>query len=157
MNEADEIDLKIIDLLQKDGRMPIQEIATQVNITSSAVRKRIQRMEDAGIMRIVAVTDFNAAGFDLLLAIAIEVEHRRSEEVGRELAALPQVFSVNLTTGVHDLDILVGVKNFEELSQFMHEELPKVKGIARLVPGITVDVLRYESGWVASLQENVDG
>ena len=157
MNEADEIDLKIIDLLQKDGRMPIQEIATQVSITSSAVRKRIQRMEDAGIMRIVAVTDFNAAGFDLLLAIAIEVEHRRSEEVGRELAELPQVFSVNLTTGVHDLDILVGVKNFEELSQFMHEELPKVKGIARLVPGITVDVLRYESGWVGSLQENVDG
>lgn len=156
MTETDEIDLQIIELLQQDGRLPIQEIATEVNITSSAVRKRIQRMEDANIMRIVAVTDFNAAGFDLLLAIAIEVENRRSEEVANELARLPQVFSVNLTTGVHDLDILVGVKNFEELSQFMHEELPKVKGISRLVPGITVDVLRYESGWVSSLGDKIN-
>jgi Lrp/AsnC family transcriptional regulator for asnA, asnC and gidA len=151
MIETDKIDRQIIELLQADGRMAIQEIATQVSITSSAVRKRIQRLEDAKVMKIVAVTDFNAAGFDLLLAIAIEVENRGSEEVARELAELPQVFSVNLTTGVHDLDILVGVKNFEELSQFMHEELPKISGIGRLVPGITVDVLRYESGWVSSL------
>ena len=151
MYETDEIDRQIIELLQQDGRMAIQEIASQVSITSSAVRKRIQRLEDANIMRIVAVTDFNAAGFDLLLAIAIEVENRGSEEVANELAELPQVFSVNLTTGVHDIDILVGVKNFEELSEFMHEELPKVKGIGRMVPGITVDVLRYESGWVSNL------
>lgn len=151
MIDTDDIDRSIIELLQKDGRMSIQEIANQVAITPSAVRKRIQRLEDANIMRIVAVTDFNAAGFDLLLAIAIEVENRPSEEVANELATLPQVFSVNLTTGVHDLDILVGVKNFEELSVFMHEELPKIKGIGRMVPGITVDVLRYESGWVSSL------
>lgn len=151
MFETDQIDRQIIELLQQDGRMAIQEIATHVAITSSAVRKRIQRLEDANVMRIVAVTDFNAAGFDLLLAIAIEVENRGSEEVANELAKLPQVFSVNLTTGVHDIDILVGVKNFEELSEFMHQELPKVKGIGRMVPGITVDVLRYESGWVSSL------
>ena len=105
MIETDEIDRRIIELLQHDGRMPIQEIATQVEITSSAVRKRIQRLEDANVMKIVAVTDFNAAGFDLLLAIAIEVENRPSEVVANELAKLPQVFSVNLTTGVHDLDI----------------------------------------------------
>ena len=151
MIETDEIDRQIIELLQQDGRLPIQEIASQVSITPSAVRKRIQRLEDGNAMRIVAVTDFNAAGFDLLLAIAIEVENRASEDVANELALLPQVFSVNLTTGVHDLDILVGVKNFEELSVFMHEELPRIQGIGRLVPGITVDVLKYESGWVSPL------
>jgi DNA-binding Lrp family transcriptional regulator len=151
MIETDEIDRQIIDLLQQDGRMSIQDIAAQVDVTPSAVRKRIQNLEDANVMRIVAVTDFNAAGFDLLLAIAIEVENRGSEEVANDLAKLPQVFSVNLTTGVHDIDILVGVKNFAELSEFMHQELPKVAGIARLVPGITVDVLRYESGWVSTL------
>lgn len=151
MKETDAVDHQIIALLQQDGRMPIQEVATQLQMTSSAVRKRIQAMEDANIMRIVAVTDFNAAGFDMLLAIAIEVENRPPEDVANDLAKLPQVFSVNLTTGVHDLDILVGVKNFEELSSFMHEELPEINGIARLVPGITVDVLRYESGWVSSL------
>ena len=72
----------------------------------------------------------------MLLAIAIEVENRSPEDVATELADLPQVFSVNLTTGVHDLDILVGVQDFEELSSFMHEELPKVSGIARMVPAV---------------------
>ena len=157
MNNTDAIDLQIIELLQQDGRMPIQKIAAQLEITALAVRKRIQRMEDENIMRIVVVTDFNAAGFDLLLAIAIEVENRRPEEVANELAKLPQVFSVNLTTGAHDLDILVGIQDFAELSEFMHQELPKVKGIARMVPGITVDVLRYESGWVSSVAEVNNG
>ena len=86
-----------------------------------------------------------------MLAIGIEVENRRPEEVGLELAELPEVFSVNMTTGVHDLDILVAARDFSELSHFLHEELPNISGIAKLAPGITVDVLRYESGWVAKL------
>ncbi len=149
--QLDEIDYRIIELLQIDGRMSIQDIAKSTSSTSSTVRKRIQRMNDANIMRVVAVTDFSAAGYELMLAIGIEVENRRPEEVGLELAELPEVFSVNMTTGVHDLDILVAARDFSELSHFLHEELPNISGIAKLAPGITVDVLRYESGWVAKL------
>jgi Lrp/AsnC family transcriptional regulator for asnA, asnC and gidA len=149
--QLDQIDYQIIDLLQSDGRMSIQDIAKLTTSTSSTVRKRIKRMNEANVMRVVAVTDFSAAGFELMLAIGIEVENRRPEEVGLELAELPEVFSVNLTTGVHDLDILVAARDFSELSYFLHEELPKIAGIAKLAPGLTVDVLRYESGWVARI------
>jgi len=114
--ELDELDREVITILQKDGRASIQDIAQQLDSTSSTIRKRIRRMEDANLMRVVAVTDFSAAG-----------------------------------TGVHDLDILVAAKDFEELSRFMHDELPGIKGIGRLTPGLTVDVLRYESGWVTQL------
>lgn len=149
--ELDDLDRQVIEILQDDGRASIQDIAQQLDSTSSTIRKRIRRMEDANVMRVVAVTDFSAAGYEMLLAIGIVVENRKPEDVGNDLAKLPEVFSVNLTTGVHDLDILVAAKDFEELSRFMHDELPGIKGIGKLTPGLTVDVLRYESGWVTRL------
>ena len=145
---VDDLDQRIIGLLQEDGRMSIQDIAQRLSSTSSTVRKRIRRLEDANIIRVVAVTDFSAAGYELLLAVGIQVENRRPEEVGRELAELPEVFSVNLTTGVCELDVLVAAKDFAELSEFLHEKLPRISGISKLEPGLTVDVLRYESEWV---------
>ncbi len=149
--DVDDLDREIIRLLQDDGRMSIQDIAKALSSTSSTVRKRIRRLEEANIMRVVAVTDFSAAGYELLIAVGIQVEDRRPEDVGRELAKLPEVFSVNLVTGVCELDILVAARDFAELSHFLHDKLPKISGIAKLAPGLTVDVLRYESGWVSTV------
>lgn len=147
----DEVDHRIIEMLQIDGRMSIRDIADKIGYTSSIVRKRIQRMTDADVMRVVAVTDFKAAGYELMLAIGIEVENRSAEDVGMELAELDEVFSVNMTTGLHDLDIMVAARDFEELSYFLHDKFQNIEGIAKLTPAITVDVFRYESGWVGEL------
>lgn len=147
----DDTDHKIIDMLQIDGRMSIRDIADKIGSTPAIVRNRMQRMTDADAMRVVAVTDFKAAGYELMLAIGVEVENRSAELVGLDLAKLDEVFSVNMTTGVHDLDILVAARNFNELSFFVHEKFPQIEGIAKLTPAITVDVLKYESGWVAKL------
>lgn len=147
----DDTDHKIIEMLQIDGRMSIRDIADKIASTPAIVRNRIQRMTDADAMRVVAVTDFKAAGYELMLAIGVEVEHRSAELVGLDLAKFDEVFSVNMTTGVHDLDILVAARDFEELSYFVHHKFPQVEGVAKLMPAITVDVLRYESGWVGKL------
>jgi Lrp/AsnC family transcriptional regulator for asnA, asnC and gidA len=149
--DVDDLDREIISLLQQDGRMSIQDIAKALSSTSSTVRKRIRRLEEANIMRVVAVTDFSAAGYELLIAVGIQVENRRPEDVGQELAKLPEVFSVNLVTGLCELDVLVAARDFAELSHFLHDKLPKISGISKLAPGLTVDVLRYESGWVSAV------
>jgi Lrp/AsnC family transcriptional regulator for asnA, asnC and gidA len=147
----DELDLKIIALLQKDGRMSTQDIAASLDSTSSTIRKRIRKLEDTGTMRVVAVTDFTAAGYDVLLAIGIEVESRDAEAVGMDLAELPEVFAVNLTTGSFDLEILVGARSFSELAIFLHEEVAHIQGIGRLSPGLTVEVYKYQSEMVPKL------
>ena len=53
----DDKDRTIIELLQADGRMPFTKIATEVGLTEGAIRQRVQRLSDAGVMQIVAVTD----------------------------------------------------------------------------------------------------
>ena len=147
----DDLDRRIIALLQQDGRMSTQDIARTLGASSSTIRKRIRRLEDTGTMRVVAVVDFAAAGYDVLLAIGVEVESRNAEDVGRDLAALPEVFAVNLTTGAFDIEILVGARSFEELATFLHDQVAHIEGIGRLAPGLTVEVYKYQSEIVPQL------
>lgn len=147
----DRMDRQIVALLRRDGRISTQRIARKLESTPSTVRKRIRSLEENGVMRVVAVTDFAAAGFDLLLAIGIEVEDRNPEAVGRELALLPEVFAVNLTTGPNDLEILVAAQSFEQLATFLHDEVSQVDGIGRLAPGLAVEVYKYQSEYVPQL------
>ena len=88
----DETDQAIIDLLRKDGRMPYRAIARALDIAENTVRARVRRMEESDTMRVVAVTDIEAAGYGMLLAIGVQLESRSTEAVARELAAFPEVF-----------------------------------------------------------------
>lgn len=147
----DSLDQRILDSLRRDGRMSVKEIAQRVDSTASTVRKRMRRMETENGLRMVAMTDYYAAGFEILLAVGIQVEGRSAEAVGHELATFPEVFCVNLTTGSCALELLVGARDHRELHRFLHAEVAGVPGVARLIPAFTVDVLKYESEWTPGL------
>ena len=72
-------------------------------------------------------------------------------DVGLDLAALPDVFSVNLTTGAQDIEILVGTRSFDELATFLHEEVAQIDGIGRLWPALMIEVYKYQSEMVPKL------
>ncbi|TPD60700.1 Lrp/AsnC family transcriptional regulator [Emcibacter nanhaiensis] len=147
----DELDKKIVMLLREDGRMSVQEMASRSGATPATIRSRMTKMEDAGMLRVVAVTDFAAAGFELLLAIGIVVDSRPARDIANELVQLDDVFSVTLTTGEYDIEILVAARNFSDLSVFLQEKVAAIPGIARLSPGMAMDVLKYQSEWTPEL------
>ena len=144
LHELDEIDLKIIDMLTRNGRVTNQQIARKLNLAAATVSARIRRLEEADAMRVVAVSDFAAFGLNALLAIAVEVEGRPAEDVATDLAALPEVFSAHLVTGRYDIELLVALRSMDELPKFLLEEVAKIEGIRNLAPSIAVDVIRYE-------------
>ncbi len=74
--EIDDIDKLIIGALRKDGRATNQQIADDLKLTAATVSTRIKRLEKANKLRIVAVSDFRAHGYNVLLEIAIEVDGR---------------------------------------------------------------------------------
>ncbi|MCB1848888.1 MAG: AsnC family transcriptional regulator, partial [Halieaceae bacterium] len=86
----DATDEGIIALLRADGRMPYRAIARELGVTESTVRARVRRLEESDTMRVVAVTDIEAAGYGMLLAIGVQVETRAPEAVARDLASLPE-------------------------------------------------------------------
>jgi Lrp/AsnC family transcriptional regulator for asnA, asnC and gidA len=148
MIELDDTDNAIIELLRADGRLPYRAIAREVGVTESTVRARVRRLEESDTMRVVAVTDIEAAGFTMLLAIGVQVENRSPEQVARDMATIPEVFSVNVVVGAHDVEILVVAEDQAALTQLVTGRLAEVPGVRRLTPALAVDVLKNQPDWV---------
>ena len=146
--ELDETDDAIIELLRADGRMPYRAIAREIGLTENTVRARVRRLEESNTMRVVAVTDIEAAGYGMLLAIGVQVENRAPEAVAQDLAMIPEVFSVNVVVGTHDVEILVVAEDQDALDDLIGRRLAGTPGVRRLTPALALDVLKNQPDWV---------
>ncbi|TMR92659.1 Lrp/AsnC family transcriptional regulator [Nonomuraea basaltis] len=102
----DEISKQIIEQLQADGRMPYASIGKAVGLSEAAVRQRVQRLQDTGVMQIVAVTDPLTLGFPRQAMIGVNCEGDL-DSVADELAAIDEIDYVVLTAGSFDLIVEV--------------------------------------------------
>jgi Lrp/AsnC family transcriptional regulator, leucine-responsive regulatory protein len=141
---ADDIDLAIVGQLRANGRATNQQIADKLNLTAATVSARIRRMEDENKLRVVAVSDFSAHGYNVLLQVAIEVDGRPAALVAEELAAMPEVFAAHLVAGRYDIDLLIVLHDFDELSDLLLNRISKIKGVRSMVPAISVDIVKYK-------------
>ncbi|MEP1471542.1 MAG: Lrp/AsnC family transcriptional regulator [Halieaceae bacterium] len=146
--ELDATDNAIIELLRGDGRLPYRAIARELGLTEATIRSRVRRLEESNTMRVVAVTDIEAAGYDMLLAVGVQVEGRAPDDVARDLAKEREVFSVNVVVGAQDLEILVVAEDQTALNALMEQRLAKIPGVRRLTPALAVDVLKNQPDWV---------
>ncbi|MEI2818706.1 MAG: Lrp/AsnC family transcriptional regulator [Marmoricola sp.] len=112
----DEISKAIIEQLQQDGRRPYSTIGKAVGLSEAAVRQRVQRLIDSGVMQIVAVTDPIEMGFARQAMIGITV-HGALDPVADALAAMPEIDYVVLTAGGFDIMAEVICESDEELLQ----------------------------------------
>lgn len=141
--QLDEIDMNIVALLRKNGRATNQQIARKLDLAAATVSARIKRMEKAGALCVVAVSDFAAHGYDVLIQLCIKVKGRAAADVGADLAAIPEVFAAHVVTGEHELDLLVALHDMDELPA-LHDRIGAIKGIRTITPAIAVDVIKYE-------------
>lgn len=136
-------DLLIIAQLKANGRATNREIAEELGLTPHTVSSRIRQMEAAGLLRVIAVSDFSAHDHNVLIQLAIELDNRNVWEAANELAEFPEVFAAHVINGNYDIDLLVAVEDFDALKRFMLESLATVKGIRSMSPSIAVDILKY--------------
>ena len=102
----DDIDQSIVQQLRRDGRTPYKTLARQLDLTEATVRARVKRLEESDSLRVVAVSDYEAVGFGVLLAVGVQVEGRPAEDVAADLAELDAVFSVCQVVGARDIETL---------------------------------------------------
>ena len=146
--EPDAVDQRIIAALRRDGRMPFRALASEVGVTEATARTRVRRLEDSGYMRVVAVTDYEAAGYGMLVAVGIQVEGRPADAIARELAAFPEIFSVCQVVGSLDIEALVVARDQEQLAELLTGRLAQVPGVRRILPAMALDVLKNQPHWV---------
>ncbi len=124
----DEVDRRIIEELQKDGRKPYTQMAPIVGLSEAAVRQRVQRLIDAGVMQIVAVTDPRVLGFARQAMIGLKVEGD-TRRVADAVAELREVEYVVLTAGALDLLVEVIVEDDEHLLELLNQKIRKIEGV----------------------------
>jgi len=137
-------DQAIVRELRANGRATNQQIADKLGLTATTVSSRIRRMEELNQLRVVAVADFAALGFDMLLRVAVHVVGRPASAVAQDMSRIPEVFAAHLVTGRHDIDLLVALRDFRALNDLLKEELGKIEGVTKLTPTIVLDVIKYK-------------
>jgi Lrp/AsnC family transcriptional regulator for asnA, asnC and gidA len=114
----DDISKRIIEQLQADGRQSYAAIGKAVGLSEAAVRQRVQRLHEAGVMQIVAVTDPLALGFRRQAMIGLKCEGDPAK-IADELAAMDEIDYVVLTAGSFDLLLEVVCEDDDHLLRIL--------------------------------------
>jgi Lrp/AsnC family transcriptional regulator for asnA, asnC and gidA len=148
MYNFDKIDVKIVNILLEDGRIPASEIARRIgDISERAVRYRIDRMVSEGVVRISAVAKPQAFGLTTIADVWMEVESDRIVEVAKKMAEFDNVSYVACGIGETDVSIQIVAKDTAEIYHFVTEVIRKVPGVRKtttsIVPLIIKDVYQW--------------
>ncbi len=124
----DDVSKAIVEQLQQDGRRSYADIGKHVGLSEAAVRQRVQRLTETGVMQIVAVTDPMQLGFYRQAMIGIRVSGD-VREIADRLAALPAIDYVVLTAGTFDLLVEVVCENDDDLIELLNAEIRTLPGV----------------------------
>lgn len=124
----DEISKAIIEQLQRDGRMPYGAIGAAVGLSEAAVRQRVARMVEAGVMQIVAVTEPRQLGFAREAMIGVRVVGDL-DGVADRIETMDEVVYVVVTTGGFDLLVEVVCVDDEHLLEVIHNRIRAIPGV----------------------------
>lgn len=124
----DETSKAIIEQLQQDGRRPYATIGRAVGLSEAAVRQRVQRLQDAGVMQIVAVTDPVQVGFARSAMIGIRVEGD-IEAVADAMESLPEVDYLVVCAGGFDILAEVVAEDDDHLLDVINRQIRAIPGV----------------------------
>jgi len=145
-NTFDDIDRKIIESLQADGRRAYGAIAEEVGLSEAAVRRRVQRLRDSGAVQIVAVTDPLQLGFnrEAMLGVRVQGDVRR---VAKEIAAIDEAVYVVLCAGSFDILVELVVENDEHLVYVLNDQIRAVDGVTEVETFVYLNVAKQTYSW----------
>lgn len=124
MGHIDDINLAILELLQRDGRMSYRDIGQHVGLTAPAVTERIRRLESSGIIQgYRANVDNEALGFPLLCIIRLNAS-RDADGIDDVIAAMPEVIEANRVTGSESHVIRARVRSTQHLEALLQQLWP---------------------------------
>lgn len=131
--ELDAIDLKILALLQHDGKAQNTQIANEVGLYPSSCLRRIRRLEEQGyIQKYVALLEPSSLGFKTTVFVQVKIQNHSLTAIERfeeALRRLPEVLECHLLMGNTDYLLKVAVRDIEDYNRFLTKKLRPVPGI----------------------------
>jgi Lrp/AsnC family transcriptional regulator, regulator for asnA, asnC and gidA len=142
----DDVSKAIIEQLQEDGRRSYAAIGKVVGLSEAAVRQRVQRLVDAGVMQIVAVTDPLELGFARQAMVGIRV-NGRIEPVADALAELREIDYVVMTAGSYDLLAELVCESDDHLLSLISGKIRTIDGVVSTETFVYLRLLKQTYSW----------
>jgi DNA-binding Lrp family transcriptional regulator len=142
----DLFDLKILSLLQEDGRISMTDLADRVGLSPSPCARRVKRLEDEGyIDRYVTLLNARKLGVGLNVFVSIRLSSQTRAAFDRfdaEMGAIPEIVGCYLLTGAFDYLVQIRVTDIEEFRDFMRDRLTAIEGVVETQSSIVLEQLK---------------
>ena len=126
---VDETDLRVLELLRKDGRATFAEIAAQLGVSPGMIRQRYNRLVEQGYLKVVAITNPVHRGLKTMALIGIRTDGNQMLKVADKIAKLKEVVYLVVVSGRYDIMIEVFCRDHEDLLNFITEKLYGIEGV----------------------------
>jgi Lrp/AsnC family transcriptional regulator for asnA, asnC and gidA len=142
----DEIDKAIVRALQVDGRMSYAKLGPEVGLSQAAVRQRVQRLIDSGVMQVVAVTDPLSIGFTVQAMIGVRADGDL-RALATNLGALPEIDYVVIASGRFDLLVEVVCEDADHLMVLLNDVIRAMAGVRSAEAFTYLDLVKQTYSW----------
>jgi Lrp/AsnC family transcriptional regulator for asnA, asnC and gidA len=143
----DEIDRGIIAALQAEGRRPYSRVATDLGVSESVVRYRVQRLEQAGLLQVVGIADPLRIGFDRMALIGLKVRPGSMQAVCEAVTAFPESSYVAATAGSFDVIVEVICRDTAHFTELLTGRLHAVDGVVTAESFLVLEIHKMAYGW----------
>ena len=141
---VDELDIKIMAELQKDGRQSNIDLARKLGVVEGTIRKRLKALQSKNVLRVIASPNPRKLGYNFISTMGIQVQMKLLRKVADALASKPNVCYLAFVTGRYDLMAVLMTRSSEELSDFIEKEITSIPGILRTETFLNLDVIKGE-------------
>ncbi len=145
----DEVDFKILDLLQNDGKLTSKNLANQIKLTQTPVYERIRKLERNGVIRkYVALLDSKLLDKNLVIFMNITIRehsHDSREILTTQLSDLDEVIELYHTSGLYDFMAKIRVSNVKDYRDFLVNKISPIENIKDMVSHIVLDEIKYST------------
>ncbi|MCP4625956.1 MAG: Lrp/AsnC family transcriptional regulator [bacterium] len=138
----DKIDCGMINLLQKDGRMPIVTLATKLKISETTARSRLKRLLDSRIIDIVAVSNPIELGFEIIGSLKLSIDLRKKDQIIKGLKKIDSLNYIALTTGGTDIDVEFVARSLVEFKTLIFEKICHIDGVNSADTSLIVEIVK---------------
>jgi DNA-binding Lrp family transcriptional regulator len=148
----DDIDGKILELLTENSRMSFSEIARYFGFSDVAIRKRVDKLVDKGIIkRFTTVVDHKKLGKQVSAFVFFKTRSDKTQEVAEQLVSIDGVYDIYIALGVYDIITRVHCRDVGELRELTEERFNNINGILEVRPSIVfTEVTKPEEKEVAA-------
>jgi Lrp/AsnC family transcriptional regulator for asnA, asnC and gidA len=142
----DELDRKVIRILQENGRASNARIARGVGVSEGTVRRRLKRLVQDGLVKVAAFPDPVALGYETEALIGVQVDPDKIDSVATSLTGLAAASLVVVTTGAFDIFAWVTLPSSEELGNFLKSRVGTIQGVRRTETFVSLSVRKRNYG-----------